>query len=115
MSILSDDFLSFEEAHTTYNDWFHIFTIIYERNRISTINGIKIYIYANEDNEKHKSPHLHAYYQNQSIVVDLVTYEVTGNLSPSSQKKALEWIKNNKQLLSEKWNELNKGIQLPVV
>lgn len=115
MNIIEDNFVSFKEAHTTYKDWYNIFTVIYERKRITTINGIKIYIYPNEDSEKHKSPHLHAYYQNQSITVDLTTFEATGNLPFSQQKKALEWIHNNKQLLYENWNKLNSGIQLPVI
>ncbi len=74
-----------------------------------------MYIYS-EDNSPHNTPHLHAYYQDKSIIIDLINLKVIdGNLPICQQKQAIKWIEKNIDFLHKKWNELNAGIQIPII
>ncbi|MDD4376223.1 MAG: DUF4160 domain-containing protein [Clostridia bacterium] len=114
-TLIKNGFVSLKDANTIYEEWYKIFTIIIKRERVTTIDSISIYIYPKEDIGKHKNPHLHAYYQDQSVVIDLNNFEVIeGNLNRKKQKLAIEWVKKNKNLLYKTWNKLNDVIKLPV-
>ena len=113
--IVEENYVSKEDLFNVYHGWYQIFNVIHIRDRVHTIDSIKLYIYS-EDNVPHNNPHLHAYYQNKSIVVVLKDIKVIeGNLPIAQQKKALKWIKDNIDFLNKKWNELNSGVQIPVV
>lgn len=112
---IEEKYVSKEELFTIYYEWYQIFNVIHIRDRIHTIESIKIYIYS-EDSSPHNNPHLHAYYQDKSIVIDLNNLKVIKGILPiTQQKKALKWIENNIDFLNSKWNELNSGIQIPVI
>ncbi len=112
---IEENYVSKQELFTIYHEWYQIFNVIHIRNRVHTIESIKIYIYS-EDNSPHNSPHLHAYYQDKSIVIDLKELKIVkGNLPIPQQKKALKWVENHIDFLNLKWNELNSGIQIPVI
>ena len=100
--IVKENYVSREDLFNVYHEWYQIFNVIHIRDRVHTIDSIKLYIYS-EDNASHNNPHLHAYYQNKSIVVGLKDIKVIeGNLPIAQQKKALKWIENNIDFLNKK-------------
>lgn len=113
--VIEGNYVSKQDFFTFYHDWYQIFNVIHIRDRVHTIDSIKLYIYS-EDNAPHNVPHLHAYYQDKSIIIDLKSLKIIkGNLPIVQQKKALKWIEKNKDFLHNKWNELNSGVQIPVI
>lgn len=113
--VIEGNYVSKQDFFTVYHDWYQIFNVIHIRDRVHTIDSIKLYIYS-EDNAPHNVPHLHAYYQDKSIIIDLKSLKIIkGNLPIVQQKKALKWIEKNKDFLHNKWNELNSGVQIPVI
>ncbi len=113
--IVEENYVSKQDLFTVYHEWYQIFNVIHIRDRVHTIDSIKLYIYS-EDNVSHNKPHLHAYYQNKSIIIDLKDLKIIeGNLPIVQQKKALKWVKNNTDFINKKWNELNSGVQIPVI
>ena len=71
MQNLEEKYVSKEELFNIYHEWYQIFNVLHIRERVHTLNSIKLYIYS-EDNSQHNNPHLHAYYQDQSIIIDLI-------------------------------------------
>ena len=57
---------------------------------ICMFSGIKIYIYVERDG-KHKIPHLHAYYNEDSIVVDFEGNVLEGSLPRKKQAMLVAW------------------------
>lgn len=115
MQNLEEKYVSKEEFFTIYHEWCQIFNVLHIRERVHTLNSIKLYIYS-EDNSQHNNPHLHAYYQDQSIIIDLIDLKIIdGNLPIQQQKQAIKWTKQNLDFLHKKWNELNSGIQIPII
>lgn len=107
--------IDFKEAYTNYNDWYSIFSILHIIKRIETINGIKIYIYADEDRGKHKLPHIHAKYNDKEVVARIDNGDfIEGTIDKNKQKILKNWIMNHQDLIKEKWNELNSGIIIPI-
>lgn len=82
-----------------------VFEILNIRGQVDYVNGIKFTIHANETN--HSSPHVHAKYGEYEISIAIETGEVlVGNLPAKNQKKAIEWVKNNKGKLLTEWNNI---------
>lgn len=83
--------------------------------QIGKTNGIKFEIRTNE--QGHNRPHLHVSTSSASMSVAIDNGEVlakSGKISPAQTKKATEWIKNNKELVVSKWNELSNGFKIEV-
>ena len=54
----------------------------------------------------HNIPHIHAWYENENISISLVDYSVlAGNIPQKQVNIAVEWTKNNIDMLRMKWNE----------
>ncbi|MGK0363074.1 MAG: hypothetical protein ACI85O_000115 [Saprospiraceae bacterium] len=71
---------------------------------IEIIGSIKIYMYFFD----HAPPHFHAKYAEHEELIIIETLETySGSIPKKQRKKVIEWAKNNKAYLNQKWNELN--------
>ncbi|MBI4686216.1 MAG: DUF4160 domain-containing protein [Nitrospirae bacterium] len=78
---------------------------------ISMFFGIIIRMYCSPG--EHNPPHIHAYYQDDRAVVDILTGEITkGSLSPRQAKLVLAWVEIHKEELLADWELASKG-ELP--
>ena len=113
---LEEKFVPIGIAHTDYKEWYNVFSIIYKREEIARIDGIKIRIFPGEDRGKHNYPHLHAVYSGENVVVRIDNGEIIeGNIPKNKMKLVTLWVNEHKDLIRNKWNELNDGIKLPVI
>jgi len=79
---------------------------------ISMFYGIIIYMYF-MDNKQHKSPHIHAKYQEHEVVVSIPDGDVLGGDIPRSKMKLLQaWIELHKDELVADWELAVSGQQL---
>lgn len=56
-----------------------------------------------ERNEPHHTPHIHAYYQNDSIVVDFEGEVLSGSIPKNKLKLLLAWVEIHKEDLNANW------------
>ena len=76
---------------------------------ISAFFGIVIYMYF-FDTKKHKLPHIHAQYQGEESVFDIITGEILeGNLRNQKVKLVQAWIEIHKEELLADWELSSKG------
>ena len=73
-----------------------------------TFSGIKIYIYV-ERNERHKIPHLHAYHNEDSIVVDFEGNVLEGSLPRKKQAMLVAWTMMHEDELRENYALMLEG------
>lgn len=73
--------------------------------------GIKIYLYV-ERNEKHKTPHIHAYYGEYSIAVDFDGNVIEGELPRKKQAMLIAWTMMHDEELKANYDLLIEG-QMP--
>jgi hypothetical protein len=79
---------------------------------ISMFYGIIVYLYF-MDNKQHKTPHIHAKYQEYEVVLSIPDGEVLEGDMPKSKMKLLSaWIELHKDELMANW-ELAVSGQLP--
>jgi len=69
---------------------------------IKNLDGIRIYIFYND----HEPPHLHCYDGGDVAVINLQGGIIRGKIAKNKQKKAIDWIKENKSQLDKKWQEI---------
>jgi hypothetical protein len=71
---------------------------------IETIDSIKIYMYFFD----HAPPHFHVKYAEYEELIVIETLETyAGSMPKKQRKKVIDWARNNKAYLNQKWNELN--------
>ena len=75
---------------------------------ICTFSGIKIYIYV-ERNKRHKIPHLHAYHNEDSIVVDFEGNVLEGGLPRKKQAMLVAWTMMHEDELRENYALMLEG------
>ena len=76
---------------------------------ISMFYGIVVYMYF-LDTGKHKLPHIHAKYQGEESVFDIISGEMLeGNLSKTKAKLVQAWIEIHKDELRADWDLAVKG------
>ena len=103
------------DLYYDFREWEMIFDIVHYRGRVGFERGIEYIIHTNEVG-KHNLPHLHAKYQNSEAVIELTTGKVlAGNLKPTQNRMASEWVIRNDEMLRNRWNELTKGIKVEIV
>ncbi len=75
---------------------------------ISRFFGILIFMYWRE----HSPPHFHAKYQDDEVVVDIETGNVTGSMSVRALRLIEEWRKLHMEELRREWElaENNKAL-----
>lgn len=78
---------------------------------ISMFYGIIVYMYFS-DNRRHKTPHIHAKYQGQEVVVSVPAGEVLAGGIPSAKHKLLQaWIELHRDELVADWELAVSGQQ----
>ena len=78
---------------------------------ISTFYGIIVYMYF-MDNAQHKSPHIHAKYQEHEVIVAIPDGEVLAGSIPKPKMKLLQaWIEIHKDELMADWELAVSGEQ----
>ena len=83
----------------------NVFQIYEIRERVGAVRGIRFEVRTRENN--HNRPHVHAEYDKYSVVVDIENAEVIdGNLPKSQRRIAEAWVKDNQDMLLEKWNNI---------
>ena len=78
---------------------------------ICMFGGIKIYIYIEKDG-RHKIPHLHAYYAEDSIVLDFAGNILEGHLPRKKQAMLITWTMMHEEELQANYELMLEG-QLP--
>ena len=78
---------------------------------ISMFYGIKVYIYDERDG-KHNKPHLHAYYADDEIVLDLEGNVMEGSLPRKKQALLIAWTMLHEEELKANYDLMLDG-QLP--
>ena len=73
---------------------------------IHRLGNAKIYVYARGE---HPPPHFHLLGTGWEAVIDIKTLTVTRGSAPSTElAEAIQWATDNKQMLQDKWSELNE-------
>ncbi len=76
---------------------------------IARFFGIIIRMYFEVD-QKHHSPHIHAYYQDSMAIYNIETIErIAGSLPRRQQRFVEAWAELHQQELIENWDRLQKG------
>ena len=79
---------------------------------ISMFYGIIVYIYF-YDNKEHKSPHLHAEYQDYKITLTIPEGEIlNGNFPNNKLKLLLAWIELHQDELLANWKLASTGNEI---
>ncbi|MFM8770926.1 MAG: DUF4160 domain-containing protein [Candidatus Kapaibacterium sp.] len=75
---------------------------------ISIFYGLIIRMY--HDEQRHHSPHLHAYYAETEAVFDIATGEIIAGQMPTSQRRLVQaWIELHSDELRANWELLRAG------
>lgn len=76
---------------------------------IATLKGIKFEIRPKE--KGHNEPHCHVSYQGKNVSVSLISFQILkGNIPPMQQKQAIEWVRENIEVLKKYWNNYHEEI-----
>ena len=105
-----------EKEKQIFLEWDIILRNISDYALIGKVNGIKFEIRTNE--QGHNRPHLHVSTSSASMSISIDDGTIlaqSGKISPAQTKKAKQWIKNNKDLIIKKWNELSNGFKIEVI
>jgi len=70
--------------------------------RLSEFYGIVIYMYFK--GSEHKPAHIHAYYNEENVIVDLEGNVLDGDISSRALFLIKEWISIHKEELLNMWN-----------
>jgi hypothetical protein len=81
---------------------------------ISEFYGIKIYLYWN-DNERHCTPHIHAFYAELQASIDLDGNILGGDLPRTARKLTKKWILENKTVLEYAWMQAKEKRPIPKI
>jgi len=73
---------------------------------LSRFRGISIYIYARE----HGTPHLHAKYQNEEVVLNLEGDILDGKLPKKQLRLVQAWAVMRSDEILKKWKMLQQGL-----
>jgi len=79
---------------------------------ISMFYGIIIRMF-HYDNQQHKEPHIHVFYQEKSVVIKIPTGEVLEGKLPSNKMKLVQaWIEIHRDELMADWEFAVNGEQV---
>ena len=82
-----------------------VFEIYEIRGEVGYFNGIKFEIRTSEKN--HCLPHVHAEYGEFKISIEIATGKIlAGNLPNKNQKRAVNWVLENKDKLLTDWKNI---------
>jgi len=75
---------------------------------IDAFCGIKIYIYGRE----HRPPHIHAYYGEYEIIINIKTEKIIiGRMSTNKEKEVLDWLHENSERALHIFYKLNSKLR----
>lgn len=81
-----------------------VFDLVEIRAIVGKLNGISFVVHSNEQN--HNIPHVHAQYGEYEISIAIESGEVlAGNIPPQNLKRAVKWVKKNKEKLLSAWKD----------
>lgn len=96
------------EIKKFYNSVFELYEI---RGRVGEIKGIKFDVYTRD----HNPPHVHAKYDKYEISISLIDFKVlVGNIPEKNKNIAIKWVKKNKDMLLNEWNNKTITSTLPL-
>ena len=82
-----------------------VFAIYEIRGRIGSEKGVKFIVHTLEQN--HVVPHVHAEYGEYQISIAIEDQKIlAGNLPPKQQKIAQQWVKEHREALLSKWDNI---------
>ena len=86
-----------------YDFVYKLFEMYEIRARVGSVGKMTFEIRTKENG--HNVPHVHANYNNLNISISLLDYKIlAGNLPQKNQSMAIQWVKDNDEMLREKWN-----------
>lgn len=97
-------------------EWEFILKNICDFVQVGRVNGLVFKVYTNEQGGHH-TPHIHVSSGEASLSIAIEDGELlarSGKISPPQIKQAQKWVSDNRELVSEKWNEFSNGITIDV-
>lgn len=104
------------QDYETLHNFVLDFSIPTEFVQVARVDGMKFIIRSNEQGG-HNLPHIHLETSSASLSIEIETQKVlavSGKINPSQLKKAIEFIRDNQELLKRNWNEFSNGIKVAV-
>ena len=87
-----------------YDFMYGLFEMYEIRARVGSVNNMTFEVRTKENG--HNIPHVHANYNNMNISISLLDFKVlAGSLPSKNQSIAVQWVKNNAEMLKERWND----------
>jgi hypothetical protein len=77
---------------------------------ISEFYGIKIYMYR-KDNERHFTPHIHAFYAEFQAAIDFDGKILGGKIPKTAHKLIRKWLLENRSSLNYAWDIATKSTE----
>lgn len=107
MVCIDHDWKEFIKEFHSWDPLYDIFGLYNSRGRVGQIKGITFEIRSKEAG--HGTPHVHASYENKNISISLLDFSVlAGNLSGKQTRLAVKYVKENRKILLEKWDEYHR-------
>lgn len=107
MVCIEHDWKEFIKEFHTWEPLYDIFDLYNSRGRVGQTKGITFEIRSKEAG--HGTPHVHARYENKNISISLLDFSVlAGNLSDRQTRLAIDYVKENRNKLLEKWGEYHR-------
>jgi len=96
-----------------YDFMYNLFEFYEIRAKVGKIKNIVFEIRTKENG--HNIPHVHAKYENLNISISLINFEIlAGNLPHKNEMLAVHWVKDNADMLCERWKDYNHVFEYPV-
>jgi hypothetical protein len=97
---LSEEIIGFEKLKRIL--LFHLDFVVIDR-----ANQLKFIIRPKEAG--HQEPHCHVEFGSNNISISLISFEVlAGNIPSHKQTEAIEWVKENLEVIKKYWNEYHE-------
>jgi len=96
--------------------WEFILRNISDYVKVDSEKGLKFIVRSDEMSGHHR-PHLHVESSSASMSIAIDNAEIlacSGKISPAQKRRAVEWMKENKELAEKYWNEFSNGITIPI-
>ena len=101
MNCIEHSFNDLINDFNSFTFFYPVFDLREQRGKIGTRGSIIFEIRTKE--QGHNTPHLHAHYENKNISISLIDFFVlAGNIPPKQESIAIEWTKQNIDVLKSK-------------
>lgn len=107
MNCIEHSFNDLINDFNSFTFFYPVFGLREQRGKVGTRGSIIFEIRTKE--QGHNTPHLHAHYGNKNISISLIDFSVlAGNIPAKQERIAIEWTKQNIDVLKSKWNEYHR-------